>query len=216
MLKIIAPQILQEQINIENMQEYINGLEEDEEVKNIHLVNNEAEMEDYYRKEFSGSMIEKSQFLNCNFEKSSFVDMIFDQCDFSNSNFSGCYWNRCEFRRCKYMGSDFHMASMKHMKIIDCNMQYVNFNGAYLEQVLMDESDLTDAFLSEVKYKKWEAIETKFIGTNFFHTTLRKFDFSQCELAEPIVSDTMNELRGIKITPVQALEIAKLLEIEVL
>lgn len=215
MLKIIAPQILQEQINIENMQEYINRLEEDGEVQNIYLVNDEAKKSDFYRKEFSGSVIEKSQFLNCNFEKSSFVDMIFEQCDFSNSNFSECYWNRCEFRRCKCMGSDFHDSVLKHTKIVDCNMQYVNFNGTYLEQVLMSESDLTYAFLSEIKYKKWEATETRFIGTNFFHTNLRNFDFSNCELAELIVSDAMTEIRGIQITPVQALEIVKLLEIKV-
>lgn len=215
MLKIALPQIWQEQIHIENMQEYVSSLAEEEEIRNIHLENEEAEMKDFYKIDLSGSIIEKSQFLNCNFEKAGFVDIKFSQCDFSNSNFSDSYWNRCEFHHCKYLGSDFHNAVMKNVKIVDCNMQYANFNAAYFEQLLMSGSDLTDAFLSELKYKKWEAIETKFIGTNFFHTNLRKFDFSQCELAEPIVSDTMHELRGIQITPVQALEIVKLLEIEV-
>ncbi len=214
MLKIALPQI-QEQVHIEDIQEYVSSLAEEEEIRNVHLENDEAEMKDFHKIDFSGSIIEKCQFLNCNFEKASFMDVIFSKCDFSNSNFSDSYWNRCEFHDCKYLGSDFHQAIMKNLKILDCKMQYANFNGAYFEQVLMEQSDLTDAFFSEVKYKKWEAIETKFIGTNFFHTNLRKFDFSQCELAEPIVSDTMGELRGIQITPVQALEIVKLLEIEV-
>lgn len=94
-------------------------------------------------------------------------------------------------------------------------MLYSNFSGALMESVQMSQCDLTEAIFSDVKYKKWKAEKCLFVGCNFFKTKLRGFDFSKNEMVDLIVSETMEELKGCRISPVQALEIVKLLEIEV-
>lgn len=79
----------------------------------------------------------------------------------------------------------------------------------------MKNCDLTESSLSEITYKRWGASGCQFIGTNFFHTKLKDFDFSSSQMENIIISDTFEEIRGAKISPVQALEAARILGMRV-
>lgn len=214
-LSINSPRMKNQQEHYQSLDAALAAGREDGEIEGIHLESCEAAGRDYMKTGFTGCLLENVKFPQCDFEKSSFVDVIFRKCDFSNSVFKDCYFRRCEFLSCKGVGADLRSAVMKHVRLNDTNFQYANLNGIYLEQVLFEGTDLTEASMSEMKYKNWTASDTKFVGTNFFHTRLKDFDFSQCEIADLIVSEELEELKGIRVNPVQALEIVKLLKITV-
>lgn len=198
-----------------DLKSWLTHHEEDDLLTQFYIVGDELIEEDCYRLDAASGKLERCRIEGCNFEKASFVDVVFDHCDFTNSNFSEAYFSRCQFLDCRCMGMDLHEAMLKHVMMSECQFTYANLSGVLLEKVAMKTCDLTDAACVEAKVKGWEARGCKFVKTNFFHTSLRGFDFSENELSDIIVSDSMEELRGCKISALQSLEAAHLLGMKV-
>lgn len=207
---IHKPNIQASLAEVTDLLEYWESLERDYPVVNIHAANLEASNSDFNRLELSGSRIERGQFLDSDFDHASFVDMVFDHCDFSNSKFEEVYFQRCEFVNCRFLGCQMTDCVLRNCFFKESTFEYANLNGAYFESVEMETCNMAEAFLGSVRYKSWKAVGTRFVHTNFFKTRLKGFDFSKCELSDIIISDTMEEIKGAKISAVQALEIARL------
>lgn len=213
--KVILPRMPSQLETVEDLQVIKTSLEDEARIIEIMVHEEDVTGEDYYGLDAEASFFGRSKFIDCNFEKASFVDVVFENCDFSNSRFVKAYFNRCEFRNCKCLGTVFNEAVIKHVKIMDSTLKYASLNDAKLEYVEMNRCDLTESSISETIHKNWSAGGCLFIGTNFFHTKLKNFDFTSCELENIIISDTLEEIRGAKITAVQALEAARLLGMKV-
>lgn len=212
--KIASPRVPSQLVPVEDLQA-LKDSPEDVRITRVMLREECVTGQDYYGVDVEKSRFEKSKFIDCDFEKASFVDVIFENCDFSNSHFAKAYFSRCEFRNCKCLGTVFNEAVMKHVKIAGSTLKYASLNDAKLESVEMNDCDMSESSISETIHKNWTASKCLFVGTNFFHTKLKNFDFTSCELANIIISDTLEEIRGIKITAIQALEAARLLEMKV-
>lgn len=180
-----------------------------------HFKNLELIGEDLSGLTFQGIIFENCRLMDCRLDKSSFIDAVFIHCDMSNSTFSEGYFNRCQWQECKWLGASFVGASLQQMKAEACNLQYVNFDEVSFGDIAMLGSDLSQAALSSCRLKNFTAKESRFLGTNFFRTSLRSIDFSENELEAPIVSDDCHELQGMVISPMQALELVKLLGVVV-
>ncbi len=213
--KVISPRIPTQLMMVEDLQMIKNSLEDDARIVEVTIHEEDVTGQNYSGLDVESSLFERSRFLDCDFEKASFVDVVFHNCDFSNSHFAKAYFHRCEFRNCKCLGTVFNEAVIKHVKIMDSTLKYASLNDAKFEYVEMNHCDLTEGSISETIHKNWKASECMFIGTNFFHTKLKDFDFSSCELENIIISDTLEEIRGIKINAIQALEAARLLGMKV-
>lgn len=212
-MKVDNPKILQQLHSYNSVQTVPEA--EEKVIRNACIEGEEASGQELRRMEFYGCVLKESKYIHCDFSKSSFIDVVFYKCDLSNTDFKECYFMRCEFISCKGVGVDMQSSVMKHTKASDMNLRYANLNNIYLEHVFFDKTDMMEASMSEAKYKDWKAADTKFVGTNFFHTNLRGFDFTENELTGLLVSEDLSELKGIKISPVQALEIVKLLGITI-
>lgn len=212
-MKVDNPKILQQLHSYKSVQAVPEA--EEKVIRDVSIEGEEASGQELQRMEFYGCVLKESKYIHCDFSKSSFIDVVFYKCDLSNTDFKECYFMRCEFISCKGVGVDMQSSVMKHTKASDMNLRYANLNNIYLEHVIFDKTDMMEASMSEAKHKSWKASDTKFVGTNFFHTKLRGFDFTENELAGLLVSEDLSELKGIKISPVQALEIVKLLGINV-
>lgn len=217
MVKRRKPEILDtgSLIKAASIKEYKSQMEEEEPLYGVCLTGESTQDEDYGRLELSRTLLDGCRYTGCDFSKGSFVDVIFQKCDFSNCSFQDSFFQRCEFLSCKCMGTDFSKSKLSHVRMQDCNFRFASLNLTALEQVDLEAVDFTDASAAEVKMKGVSASGSQFINTNFFKTRLRGFDFSENELAAPIVSDQLTELAGCKITPVQAMELVKLLGVEV-
>ena len=213
--KVISPRIPFQLMTVEDLQAMKCSLEDDARIIGAMIHEDNETGQDYYKLDAEASLFERCRFIDCEFEKASFIDVIFDNCDFSNSHFVKVYFNRCEFKNCKCLGTIFSEAVMKHVKIMDSTLKYASLNNAKFEYVEMNHCDMTESSISETIHKNWNASKCLFIGTNFFRTKLKDFDFTSCELENLIISDTLEEIRGAKITAIQSLEMARLLGMKV-
>lgn len=112
------------------------------------------------------------------------------------------------FEPSKFAACDFRQSFFSDVIFDNCDFSNTRF-------VEMSHCDMTESSISDTVHKNWNASECLFMGTNFFRTKLKNFDFTSCELENIIISDTLEEIRGAKITATQALEAARLLGMKV-
>ena len=72
-----------------------------------------------------------------------------------------------------------------------------------------------ESFLSEVKLKKTVFSSTDLTGTDFFRTPLKGLDLSECVIDGIMVSDRYTELAGLKVSLLQAAELARLMGVKI-
>ena len=166
------------------------------------------------RLEFMDVKFEKCRFENCDFSGSSFYDTRFAQCDFSNCKFRDCYFKNTQFQDCKGNGSDFCRGTFVMSTIEKGSYHYVNCGDSSWDSCRFLECDFREAFFSEVKFKRTTFGNVDFTKVDFFKTTLKGIDLSDCIIDGISVSDTLNELKGVKINAMQAIEVVRLLGIK--
>ncbi len=71
------------------------------------------------------------------------------------------------------------------------------------------------AFFHKVVFKKINIQYVNFQKADFFQTLLKGIDFSNCDINAITVSDTYQELQGIKINTEQSIIIAQILGAEI-
>ena len=82
--------------------------------------------------------------------------------------------------------------------------------------MIVEECDCMRSVLSDCRIKNILWKNCRLEGANFFKTWLRGMDFTTCQLEGITVSDTFEELRGARVTNLQALELSRLLGIEII
>ena len=173
--------------------------------------------------ELDGSKLEykRMQFFHCRF-----VD-----CDFSGAEFYHCSWYGCDFSRCRFSESYFKQTLIqasrgdagvftdsvfRQCRFQDSSFCYANFFVLLLEECLFSGMQLRQGVLARVKLKKtrWESADLT--GAELFQTPLKGVDLSHCEIAGITLSDSFSELRGAKISPLQAVDVARMLGVQIL
>ncbi|MEG0854189.1 MAG: pentapeptide repeat-containing protein [Angelakisella sp.] len=163
----------------------------------------------------SSIVFERCRLLNCTAEKSTFTDVVFKSCDLSGSSFTGSYWNRCQLQNCKLVGASLAESSLRQLLIENCNLNYVTLDSSGMNDIFISESNLTNASISQCRLKNWKAAGSRFVGASFFRTPLAGIDFSENTIDGIIVSENHSELAGMTVSPVQAVELSKLLQIKI-
>ena len=79
----------------------------------------------------------------------------------------------------------------------------------------MKDSLFKDSAFPESKWKKMTLARTDLSGSDFFRTSLKDIDLSDCKIERIILSDTFRELHGATINPFQAAELVRLLGVKV-
>jgi uncharacterized protein YjbI with pentapeptide repeats len=74
---------------------------------------------------------------------------------------------------------------------------------------------LIESSFAESKIKKIKLIKLIFSGTDFFKTSLRGIDLSDCIIDGIKISADLFELKGAKISAEQAIELVRVFDIEV-
>ena len=108
------------------------------------------------------------------------------------------------------IGCDLSNASIKHTGFSESNLKYAFLEQSQLESIQFAHCELTEASFAAVMFKNAEMIESQFIRNNFFKTSLKQIDFSNCDFIAPLVSDHQSELKGIIVNPMQALDLVSL------
>lgn len=153
------------------------------------------------------------RFVDCDFSKSTFMNVTWETCDFSNCRFPDCYIKYARFTDCKGDGADFKESVFTSSIIEKGSYRYTNFSGCVWDGTTVKEASFDHAFLSEMRWKKVKLDQVNFTGVDFFRTMLKGADLSTCNIEGITVSESFQEVRGMKICPVQAADIALLMGI---
>lgn len=113
-------------------------------------------------------------------------------------------------------GSDFAESRLKSTQLTDCAFNYTNFTKAHWERCTVKNCSFKESFLTEMHFNNFKITGTDLSGVDFFRTSLKNLDFSQCTLTGIHVSDSFSELRGLKIAPMQAADLIGLLGIRII
>ena len=88
------------------------------------------------------------------------------------------------------------------------------FSDSKLENSRFIQCNLKMAVFAEVKLKHCDFTDVNLSGADFFKTSLKNIDLSTCEIAGITVSDSFRELKGLRINPAQAQDIAGVLGVK--
>ena len=188
------------------------------------LIEND-ELENVKVKDYSNSNLEVFDFtcnkeifnnvsiINSRLEKTSFTDVEFCNCNFSNTTFDNCSFIRCEFNNCKLTGCNFIENVLFDIGFIDSNMGYANISTSNLRGILFKNISIRSGSLQENKVKNINFKEADLTGTQFFKTSLNGIDLSNSNIEQIAVS--LEDMKGARINPMQAIDLMYLLEVKV-
>ena len=171
-------------------------------------------LRDPLRVEFDHILFYKCRFIGCDFSGSYFYDTQFNNCDLSNCRFQSCYFKNTQFSGCKGEGTDFSQSTFRYSGIEEGSCHYANFSETLWDRCTIQNCDLSEAYLAEVKFKKMKFAQVDFTKVDFFKTSLDGMDLSDCSIQGIMVSDSLRELRGLKISPLQAMDLVRFLGVE--
>lgn len=215
-MNISHPQIPKELSRIDDFSSYAQDfLIEESPISEIQYIEGRIKSESFFKIEIQKSIFKNCTFNNCSFENASFFDVIFESSDLSNCKFAGAYFERCRFVSCKCVGMDMGETVIKQTSFENSNLQYSNANKTKMTDVSFEHVDFSESSMAEAKLKRFVATNSKFIKNNFFKTMLETVDFTENDLAAPIVSNPPIELKGAVVNMLQAANLIGLLGVVV-
>ena len=132
------------------------------------------------------------------FPKSTIRNCTFKNCKCSNSNLNHSFFADVKFINCDFSNTDFSDS---------------NFDGSNIKKVEFYSSKLDFLVLSLCKLEKAKFEDCSLIAATLAGSKLNGIDFRTCVIDGIIVK--LEDLKGMIVTEWQALELAKLLEIEI-
>ncbi|NLV57221.1 MAG: pentapeptide repeat-containing protein [Clostridiales bacterium] len=164
--------------------------------------------------EFSGCVFERCRFQGNQWKRLCFVDCVLDHCDLSNEFLMQTSFQRVRLDCCRLTGVTLEGATLMNMDIYNCQMDFSAFTETKLNHVMFHDCRLRDSM--------WDHV-------TFLHTRLENCDLGQAQwtftplagmdLRGTITSGWMIDpldLRGAKVSPLQALEFCRLLKLEIM
>lgn len=170
----------------------------------------ESDLSEY---EFNGCVFEKINFNQHDFDHCTLIDCVFDHCDLSNVDLNSSCLRRVEFRHCSLVGIDASVCVMEDVLFQRCNARLSNFSNSQMKNCEMKENRFDECSMNDCRIKGLELDNCVFTGTEFLHTSLNKIDFSTSVIEGIALSGP--ELKGIIVSPYQAVDLAKILGIVV-
>lgn len=173
------------------------------------LIENQKDFEgDFQRITFTKVHFKKCKFEYSSFARCTFEDVIFEDCEFLNCDFSNSSFDIVEFITTSCRSGDFSESYLHCTLFNECDMGYSNFTKCQIDGLKTSKSIFNNTFFAECNLAEIYADETKFLNAEFFRTSLKGIDFTTCIIDGIIVSENKNELVGIIVNSVQAIDIA--------
>ena len=145
--------------------------------------------------------------------KMEFSDVIFDHCDLSNIKMTECNFRRVTFKYCRLTGCDMSGSQFRDTMFSFCRGWYINLSASRFHGSSFSECIFTEGSFSMVKFKNLKIENCDLSGTEWLDTKMKDLDFSDSIIDG--IAVTPENLKGITVNPEQAVNMAKLLGIQV-
>ena len=159
--------------------------------------------------EFSACVFERCAFRENDVKRVSFVDCVLDHCDLSNMRFDRATFQRVRFQNCRMTGVSFGDAALMNALFQSCAMDYASFSDTKLDRVCLAENRMRESVWASVAMSHVAWVKNDLTRAQWHRTPLKGMDMRTCEV-EAWAIDT-GDLRGVRVTPLQALELSRLL-----
>lgn len=177
-------------------------------VTNIHINCRDLPDRAYTRCTFSAN-----SFSECNMSGTVFEDVVFSHCDFSNTDFTSAGFKRCAFENCKLTGASFSDSFFENVSLHDNVFSYALFGRSIWKAVNAISCNFSCADMTDMKLSSVSLDSCKLMGTTLFRTSLTGIDFTTCQLEGIVVSDSLSEVYGCKMSVLQLSSFARMLGI---
>lgn len=161
--------------------------------------------------EFSGCVFERCIFSQNDVKRQSFVDCIFDHCDLSNMRFERAAFQRVRFQNCRMTGISFGDVVWMNVETKDCHMDYASFSDTKLDRVRLAGCRLRECQFNKVTLSHVTFERLDLTRAQWSFSKLNGMDMRSCEIDGWQVD--VGDLRGMRVTAVQAMELSRLLGI---
>ena len=162
---------------------------------------------------FRECILENVVFSDVHCTRMEFSHVRFINCDLSNINLEEAIFHCVQFIGCKLVGSYFPEGTMQYVQFEDCVARYFNVGFNTLKEVAFSKCDLTEAHFGNCKHKKLSFNECLMERIDFGGTVLGGVNLATCAIAGMKVQ--LAHLRKAKVSTQQAIELAKLIGIEI-
>lgn len=168
----------------------------------------------------NGATFEHVLFRDCLFEKVDFRDCTFRDVAFEGCRFIGCsmdkaWLDRVDVRDCSAPGLSFVQARLAQVGLFASDLSYANLSETSVDRLSVRGCKLREAALQRAKLKRVALEETDLTRLDVFGTPLAGVDVSTCVFDAPVLSGDFRELRGLVVSPEQALGMARLLGVRI-
>lgn len=170
-----------------------------------------AENSDYADAEITKAIMTGCAFHECSFESAMFEDTIFSGCDFSNASFPNAFFRRCEFSNCKLMGASLVESVFEDVVARNLSFALASFGGAKWKNACAESCDFSGADLSGMELSRVSLLDSRLSGASFFNTRLTGIDLTTCQIDGIVLSDSLKEVHGCKMSIYQLDAIAHML-----
>lgn len=169
---------------------------------------------------YVGTRLRRVVFQNCRFSGADFtrcelIETRFVDCDLSGADFSESFWENSLCRSVKGIGLRMSDSYLVDTTFEDCLLRYVDLSRSKWKGGALLRCDLREGFLNECKLLRFRFEDCDLTRTEIVKTPLSGLNLSDCTIDGLICSDSLSELRGALIDPVQAVEIVRRLGIVV-
>lgn len=152
-------------------------------------------------------------FESCQFDRIDLMDTTFENCDLSHLKMMDGVIHRCEFKNCRMTGSDLSNCAIHNTLFEENTARYANFSFSKFKKVNFIQNQLVNTSFNECQYAKVAYEENNLSESEFINTKLAGIDFSTCDLNNIVIP--IESLKGLTVSSEQAIQLAKLLGLNI-
>jgi uncharacterized protein YjbI with pentapeptide repeats len=164
--------------------------------------------------EFTGCCFEHCVFSDWSFRRVSFVDCVLENCDLSGLRLESLTFQRVKLVSCRLTGVEWLKAALMNVMMIDCAADYFTLSESKCTRVLWRNCRFRESIWQDVKLKDSVFDACDLTSSQIRYMPMAGLDMSTCKL-DALQIDPL-DLRGMKVTAVQALMFCSLLGLIVL
>lgn len=151
----------------------------------------------------------------CDLRGAQFYDVVFRNCDLSNADLREACFHRVVFTECKLLGANFAEAALQHVVFERCKAGLAVFAFMRARTVRFSGCGLHGAAFDSCRLERTEFVQCDLTESDFSGTRLKGLSFADSDIRGIRVRGVnCQELNGVKISRMQACDLALLLGVE--
>ncbi|HEY3330891.1 MAG TPA: pentapeptide repeat-containing protein [Capsulimonadaceae bacterium] len=161
-----------------------------------------------------GSVFELVDLTETRYEKLDLSDVSLRKCDLANVAWDEFEARRVVFEGCRLLGAKFIEGVFKDVRFNDCHAQFAQMRYGTLAGAWFSACDLRDADFSGADLTGATFEECNLTGASFLNAKCGGVDIRSSSMERLQIGPT--ELRGLVVTPIQAIQLAAVFGLRVL